>query len=80
MAVAFKCDKCGKFFDYGFQGSWQKDLMQGKRVFAVAVKVEKNPHLCKACWPKFCKLLYDEMRGSYALDKKLENRVSQTKG
>ena len=80
MAIAFRCDKCGEFYDKGFMGSWHKDLLQGEQIFEVSLHVSRSPHLCKSCWPKFCKILYDDMRGSYVVSKKLENRVSQEKG
>ena len=65
MAGAYECDWCGDYFKDGFKGSWKKTLMQGKREFDVDLKVRKSPHHCKKCWPKFAKLLYDDLRLSY---------------
>jgi len=64
VSAACKCDWCGDFFEHGFKGSWKKDLMSGKNQFNVDLKVSKSD-LCKKCWIKFCKILYDDLRAAY---------------
>ena len=65
MAAAYECDRCGDYFKDSFKGSWKKTIMHGKKEFVVELKVGKNPHHCKKCWPKFCKLLFDDLKASY---------------
>ena len=64
MAAAFQCDWCDKFFvsSDGFIGNWKQTVYKGQTKFRVVLKVSENPHVCKTCWPKFCKLLYDDLR------------------
>jgi hypothetical protein len=65
MAAAFECDWCGDLFKKGFQGGWNKIISKGDTQFDIKLTVSKSPHLCKKCWSKWCKLFYDELRGTY---------------
>ena len=65
MSAAYKCDWCKGYFEQGFKGGWKKSLMQGKKTFEIDLKVSKSPHICKKCFPKFCKLFYDDLRATY---------------
>ena len=65
MSAACKCDWCGDYFEHGFKGSWKKDIILGEKQFNVDLKVSKDSDLCKKCFPKFCKVLYDDLRGTY---------------
>jgi len=65
VSAAFKCDWCGEFYEQGFKGFWKKTIMQGDKKFDIDLDVSNSPHLCKICWPKFCKLLYDDLRSAY---------------
>ena len=65
MAAAYKCDWCKDFFEQGFKGGWKKSIMQGNKQFDVDLTVSKSRHLCKKCWPKFCKILFNDLKASY---------------
>ena len=65
MAAAYKCDWCGGYFEQGFKGGWKKTIMHGNKQFDVELKVSKNKEQCKKCWPKFCKILFDDLKASY---------------
>ena len=69
MAGAFECDQCGKLYKDGFKGHWKKTIIDGKNEFHVEMTVSKKPHRCKNCWPKFCKLLYEDLRATYKGEK-----------
>jgi len=69
MSVAFKCDWCGDYFEHGFKGSWKKSVTSGKNQFDINLKISKCSHLCKKCWPKFCKLFHDELKNTH-IDRK----------
>jgi hypothetical protein len=67
MSAAFECDYgCGGYYKHGFKGSLNKIINKGDKQFDIRLKVSKSPHVCPKCWPKFCKLLYDELKGTYA--------------
>jgi len=64
VSAAYKCDwGCGEYFEDGFKGSRKKSITAKGKQFDIDLKVSKSPHICKKCWPKFCKFLYDELKG-----------------
>ena len=75
MAAAYKCDWCGEYFEHGFPGFWKKNLTQGRKQFDIDLKVSKSPHLCKKCWPKFCKLLFDDLKTSYVHKESIKSKI-----
>ena len=75
MSAAYKCDWCSEFYEQAFTGLWKKTLIQGRKQFDIDLKVSKSPHLCKKCWPKFCKLLFDDLKTSYVQRENSKSKI-----
>jgi len=75
MSAAYECDDCGNLYKKGFTGLWKKTIMQRGKQFYVDLRVSGCPHLCKKCWPKFAKSLFDDLKTSYVQRESIKSKT-----